>query len=304
MAKYDGNPQDYTPLIESGYEFNLEAYLKRGWDLFTQNVSGFIAYVFIFSIISAIISQIGGMLGMGNLILTFVMTQVANIPVIGLAAGFLIMAHKIAQNQDFEFGSFFEGLKDMIQLWVASFISGILALIPLAIGFYLAMGDEMLVLYQNLQDATYVFNNSEEILANLVPYGAKFAMYGGAAVVLSILISTLYIFTQAFILFQRLSFWDAMESSRKIIRQKLGSFFLLWLVLIVGFVALIVVPMGISFYLSSGFLMFFAGLFVLAVSLVSIPYFYCVIYAAFEHIVLNNVKGSSMDTMIDEIGND
>lgn len=307
MATYNGDPQDYQPLVENGYEFDIGAYLKRGWDLFTQNVSGFIAYVFIFFIAAGIISQIGSMLGFGSPILTFITSQIANIPVVGLSAGFLIMAHKLATNQEAEFNTFFDGLKDMIQLWVASLVSGLLAMIPILIGFYLAIGDEMFAIYEMFQDTaalTEMVQDPEELLAFIAPFGAKLGIFGGIGVLVSILISTLYAFTQSFILFERLSFWDAMESSRKVISQKLLSFILLWLVLGISFIALCAIPAAIAGVTGSILLSVIAGFAIFAGFLVYFPYVNCVMYSAFEKIVLNNVDGGTMENFIDEIGSE
>lgn len=303
MATYNGNPQDYQPLIENGYEFDLGAYLKRGWELFTENVAGFIAYVFIFFIAAGILSQIGQSI-FDSPGMSYIMGQIVNIPVVALAAGFLIMAHKIATKQDTEFGTFFEGLKDMLQLWLASFVANIFALLPILIGFYLAIGDQIYPLYEMLLDSANIILNPEEFIAYIKPMWSKIAIYGGIGALVSLAISTLYAFSQAFILFERLSFWDAMETSRKIISQKLFSFILLWLVLTVSFIALCAIPFAIAGFSGSGLLMMLAGIIVFGGVLVYFPYVNCVIYAAFENVVLKNVDGGAMDNIIDEIGSE
>ncbi|MEM8887577.1 MAG: hypothetical protein AAGD28_06285, partial [Bacteroidota bacterium] len=232
MATYDGNPQDYQGIIQSGYEFRLGDYLSRGWELFKQNAGGFIGYVIVYIILSMIISGIAQMLGFGNPFLSFVIGQLAAIPTVGLGAGFILVAHRIAQNQDIEFGNFFDGLKDMVQLWLGNLVAGWLAAMPMLIGMFLAVGPNLFEWIADMQNPMAFTENSDDFMAQLTTMGPKIAMYGGLGLILTIVISTLYSFTQPNILFGRLKFWDAMEVSRKIVSQKIMSFILLMLVLI------------------------------------------------------------------------
>lgn len=291
MATYDGDPQDYQPLIEGGYTFDLGAYLSRGWEILKENVAGFIAYVFIFMIISGVMGVIGSMMGFGSSLVGFIMKQLTNIPVVGLSAGFIIVAHKIAKNEEYEFGNFFDGLKDMIQLWLGSFVSGILSTIPILIGVYLAVGPEIYSLFETFQDTQYMVNNYEEVFATLTPYGAKIGIYGGIGLLVSMLVSLLYSFTSPLILFGRLKFWDAMEVSRKIISQKLISFILLWLVVGLSFMALCAIPAFIAGAMGSGLMGAFAGLIIFSGVILFIPYVSCLTYGVYESVVLENLDG-------------
>ncbi|MEL6256386.1 MAG: hypothetical protein AAFR87_30565 [Bacteroidota bacterium] len=301
MATYDGNPQDYQEIIQSGYEFRLGNYLNRGWELFKQNAGGFIGYVIVYIILSMIISGIAQMLGFGNTFLSFILGQVAAIPTVGLGAGFILVAHRIAKNQEVEFGNFFDGLKDMVQLWLGNLVAGWLAAMPMMIGMFLAIGPNLFEWIADMQNPMALTENSEDIMAQLTTMGPKIAMYGGLGLILTIVISTLYSFTQPNILFGRLKFWDAMEVSRKIISQKIMSFILLMLVLIFS----IAVGMAVL-----GFLAGVTGSYpVIAITVIAglaglliyVGFVYCVNYAVYEDIVLNNIDGS-MEDRIDEIG--
>ncbi|MDW3647527.1 MAG: hypothetical protein R8P61_10710 [Bacteroidia bacterium] len=301
MATYDGNPQDYEGIIQSGYEFRLGDYLSRGWELFKENAGGFIGYIIIYIILSMIISTIAQMLGFGNAFLSFILGQVAAIPTVGLGAGFILVAHRIAQNQEVEFGNFFDGLKDMVQLWLGNLVAGWLAALPMLIGVYLAVGSNLFEWIADMQNPMAFTENSEDFMAQLTTMGPKIAMYGGLGLVLTIVISTLYSFTQPNILFGRLKFWDAMEVSRKIVSQKVLSFILLMLVLI-GSIAVGMGVLGFIAGASGNFLVIaitvIAGL---AGMLIYVGFVYCVNYAVYEDIVLKNMDGT-MEERIDEIG--
>ena len=303
MATYDGNPQDYEGIIQSGYEFRLSDYLKRGWSIFQENVGGFVGYVFVFFIIAMVINGVASLLGFGSEFLSFIMGQVASIPVAGLAAGFLVVAHKIAKNESHEFGNFFDGTKDMIQLWLGSLVAGLIAAVPIFIGMYLAIGPEVFDWYQMTQDPTAISENSTEVMARITELGLKIGIYGGLGMILTVVISALYSFTQPNILFGRLKFWDAMEVSRKIVSQKVLSFILLWLVLGFSMFVATIVLVGIPAATGSWGMGIISGFLVVALIVTFVAYSSCVNYAVYEDIVLNQVSGS-MDEKIDEIGSE
>ena len=303
MASYDGNPQDYEGLIQSGYEFRLGDYLKRGWAIFQENIGGFIGYIIVFAIISMVINGVASLLGFGNEFLTFIMQQVAGIPVAGLGAGFLLVAHKIARNEEHEFGNFFDGIKDMVQLWLGSLVAGLVASIPIFIGMYLAIGSEVFEWIGMMQDPTALTENSTEIMARLTEMAPKIGLYGGLGLLLTLVIATLYSFTQPNILFGRLKFWDAMEVSRKIVSQKVASFILLTFVLFISLIAVMAVFGGLTAITGSIGLGIVSGLVIVGFVLAFAGFATCVNYAVYEDIVLNNVSGG-MDEKIDEIGSD
>ncbi len=87
-------------------------------------------------------------------------------------------------------------------------------------------------------------------------------------VIPAIYLSVAYAFSIFFIIFHKLDFWQAMEYSRKIITKKWWSFFGLFLVLgLLNAVGLIFLLVGVLF---------------------TLPFTYCVIYAAYEDIIINN----------------
>ncbi len=96
-----------------------------------------------------------------------------------------------------------------------------------------------------------------------------FILIGAFALIIpAIYLSIAYAFSTFFIIFHKLDFWQAMEYSRKIITKKWWSFFGLFIVL--------------------GLLNVVGIMFLLVGVLFTLPFTYCVIYAAYEDIILNN----------------
>ena len=91
QAVYEGNPEDYQELIENGYDFHLNNYLNRAWELFKAYPGGFIG----FFLLSILILGTAGSFGL---------SWVLQGP---LTIAYFIVAHKAATGDNFEFGDFF-----------------------------------------------------------------------------------------------------------------------------------------------------------------------------------------------------
>lgn len=131
---YDGNPDAYNHLIESGYSFHFGEYINRGWEIFKQYPGGFIGFMFLLMLIAGVASMI----------------PVAGVGVAyALSAGIFIVADKIAKGDPYEFGDFFKGFDHFLQLMIAGLlmqvfigVGFVLLIIP---GIYLAIAYSMVV---------------------------------------------------------------------------------------------------------------------------------------------------------------
>ncbi len=97
-------------LIQQGYETDAGSYIRRGWEIFQDNMGLFVAYtliMFLIGILSAFI-PFGSLLVSGP-----------------LTAGFYIVANKISKGEPYEFGTFFKGFDFFVPLLLYSLISGI-----------------------------------------------------------------------------------------------------------------------------------------------------------------------------------
>ena len=98
--------------IQNGYDFNIGAYISKGFELFKGNPGGYLGFTVVFIIISFITSVIpilGTLVGIG-----------INPP---LMVGIPMAAHKQENYSDIEFGNFFKGFDHFAQLIVANIIT-------------------------------------------------------------------------------------------------------------------------------------------------------------------------------------
>jgi len=155
---------------------------------------------------------------------------------------------------------------------VGSLISLIIAG-PLSAGFLIVAFKLIRNRVTNFEDFFRGFSNFLPLflvylLTNiLVGIGMIFLIIPG------IYLAVAYLFSMAFVVERRLNFWDAMETSRKLITKRWFSFF--GLVLLLGLINLV------------GALLLGLGL------LVTIPVSFCTIAAAYDDIV--GVSASSVD---------
>jgi uncharacterized membrane protein len=115
-------------LIQQGYETDAGKYIRRGWEIFQDNMGIFIAY----TVIMILISVFAAIIPFGSLLVSGPLT-----------AGFYIVANKISKGEPYEFGTFFKGFDFFVPLLLYSLIAGIftaLGFIALIVpGIYLAV---------------------------------------------------------------------------------------------------------------------------------------------------------------------
>ena len=259
---YNGDPKQYDHLVENGYEFHLKKYINEGWDLFNKNAWGF----FGFAILSTIITSMAGQVpGLGVFIQAFVGSA--------LTAGFFIVANKLRNGESTEFGDFFKGFDDIQQLGFARLIIiGIVVAIMGIFAGYLFISTDFIHVVQDFSfDTLRDFFQNPEIL-----------MSSSALIIPMIYISVAYMFTVPFIVLGRMGFWNAMETSRKVITRNFFNFLLMSLT--IGLISIV------------GLLIFGIGVF--ATQAVS----YCIIYAAYMDIAGH--QAMEMDDTIEEIGDE
>lgn len=224
---YDAGPKNTDNLIREGYSTDVSSYLGRGWEIFQQNVGGFVGFLIIIFLINVAFGAVGGVLDpaandpaseqmpSGISALLSVINSVISVP---LNAGFYVVAFKLVKRRATTFSDFFRGFNYFLPLLLASIVTGIFILLGL--------------------------------LLLIVP---------------GIYLAVAYSFTVPLILERKMDFWQAMETSRKLISKRWFSFF--WL-------GLLVFLINIAGALACGL-----GL------LVTVPLTYCTYVAAYENIL-------------------
>lgn len=119
---------------------------------------------------------------------------------------------------------------------------------PLSVGFYLIIFKRMRGEELNVGDIAKGFNHFvPSVLANIL-ISAFVAIGLALCIIPGLLIAALYLFTYAFILEQKLDFWEAMEASRKVLKDHLFEMTIFVLLLgLINFVGVLLCGIGVIF---------------------------------------------------------
>jgi len=243
--------QDYPHLERlaiEGYDFRFSDYMSKGMDIFKKDVGGFVGFTFVMIAILCMASFVP----MGTTLLSPALT-----------AGWAIVAYNIIRNQHHEFNEFFKGFDHFVQLFLVSLISGLIIaamFMPFIIGAI-----------------SFVAANNFFALDS-PPDFSEFPMtafwLGMLVIAPVIYLAVSWSWAPFFVIFHKMQFWDAMETSRKILTKNWWIFFAF--VIVTGIIA------------GAGILVFGIGMFF------TVPLAACMSYVAFAEIVgLHDENGES-----------
>ena len=248
-------------IIAEGYDFKFGDYISRGFEIVQKNWGGFIGYTILFFLLTSVISLIPLVGFIAN---TFFISP-------ALTVGFYLVAHKLWNNQNTEFGDFFKGFDHIGQLALTALVQTLIV-VAVMIPFFIMIKDSGLInWYMDLLNDPIGMQGA----VPPTPAGWTFILllpviYFGIA----------YSWSYLFVVFYKMQFWDAMESSRKLITKKWFLFFAFYFV--IGIIAV-------------------AGMIVLCIGLLfTIPAMYCMMYAAFEDITHLNAEPEEGEADIEQ----
>jgi len=208
-------PTRVQQTIDRGYEFNFGDYISKGINLVVKNAGLFIAFTFVFLLITMVLSFIP------------VIGQLASSIVVGpcLGAGFLIAARRTDEGRALEFGDFFKGFDHLAQLATMAVIT-VLIMIVVAIPFIAIAGFSYFTAFSSggIPEFPPIWT-----LVLLIPV---------------IYLSIAWSMGTYLVVFHDMKAWPALEASRQIVTKQWGYFFLLLLVTailaVLGFIVLLV----------------------------------------------------------------
>lgn len=229
-------------IIAEGYDVPISDFVSRGFKLFNENMGNFVIYTLVFFAISFLLSFIPIVGQIGSLFITPPLT-----------AGFYLAAHKTRKEGGAELGTFFKGFDFFVPLIMRSLATMGIAII-LMLPFILLIYNSDFAAWMTEYAAT-----NDPTLLESFPGLPKW--YAFITLIPLIYIGISYLFADMFILFNGAHFWDAMESSRRLITKNWFSVFFL---AIVGGVIVMV-----------GFLLCGVG------ALFTVPAYMCIVYLAF-----------------------
>lgn len=252
--RYDG--KSLESVLANGYSFNLGDYLNKAFRLFGNDAGSYIG----FTLVSLVIGFVIGLIPyLGTLAGLFVNPA--------LNGGWFIFGQKHNTGQQRSFSNFFDGFKNppWLQLVIGSFISSLFVgiavlLIILPAGAFIGMDYFMdLASLKNMRDP----EEMTAILSGL--FAGKILLVVLLAVLVGCLIAVLYLFMPLFIIFRGMSFWEAMEASRKVVSKNYIQVLLFLIVL--------------------GILLVVGAMICLVGLLVAVPIYFLAVYSAFEDIM-------------------
>ncbi|MFK8101886.1 MAG: hypothetical protein AB8G15_05160 [Saprospiraceae bacterium] len=188
-------------IISNGYEFNTFDYLSKGYDIFRQNMGGFVGFILVMGAVNFIADLIPIL---GDLAFTLVLCPV-------LSVGPYIVAHKIYKRETHEFADFFKGtdyLKELVIFTAVTMAVSLFFGLPFAGVYYdLYFGEPMNILQESFSPFSFLI---------FIP-------------LIYLIVS--WSWSSLFIVFYKMNFWDAMEMSRKIIMKNWLQYFFFLIVL-------------------------------------------------------------------------
>lgn len=194
------NQQKLERLIEQGYEFRLGDYISEGFSILQKQMGLFVAFTLIFFLI-AVAAQIVPVVG--PIASSFFLTP-------PLVAGYYLVSHRIKLGESITFNDFFSGFSFIGQLALATLVMTIFYIVGM-IPFFASVGTSIF-----LGDFTGFDGFPFWSFLLLLPL-----VYLGVA----------YTWTSLFIVFYKMDFWPAMETSRRLITKNWWQIFLFAIVI-------------------------------------------------------------------------
>ena len=253
--------QHVQRLLEKDYSFKFGDYIAKGFNILGKNLGGFV----VFGLLAGIMIMVAGFIPiLGGIAANLILTP-------ALLAGVYIVANKVERQEDREFSNFFDGFQYIAQLALVALVSGIIILLSL-IPFGLA---NVNILAWLLDTFTHGFVTTDTFA--FVSDFPGFSTWTLLLLLPAIYFSVAYAWSGMFVVFHKLSFWDAMEASRIMITKKWPIFFLFMIV--TGLIG------------GLGVLGFFIGI------LFTYPAMLCMHYAAFSDVTELNQATDEVDIL-------
>ena len=239
--------------VEQGATFSIRQAFSDGFNYLGKNIGPFVGFTLVGGLISMVVSFIAGSIPymIGSLAM-----QAAFSP--ALVMGYAIYNRKWQQDQNPEFGNFFDGFKtNYQQLLIANLVLVIitLALTALLITPYLSGIKEMIT--EAALDPDLFQDIAMDMLATATEYWWTFVIY----FILMLAIQILYLQVNYFVVFYNWGFWESMEASRLLMSRVFFKTF--WFFILIG----VFLAIGALFTLFIGLLFLYPAVMLMSYSI-------------------------------------
>lgn len=246
---------DYSQLLKEGYRFNIGEHLGNGWKLFSKGAGSFIGFTLVFFILYFAYSFLSLTTWPPLIFAIYLIITPLN-------AGVFIFIKQLKKDHE-EFSDFFRGFQSFGQLTLFTLVM-ILISIPfmiLVFGYMMPWEEYIQLIRGDISPEMFEVTYANHMANNFEGFVyVMFLMYA-----LMAYIGLSYSLVIPLIVESKLGFWQAMETSRKIVAKKFLSFFALALVTILIVMVSTMLTCGLA-------------------SLVAFPFMACVIYSSYDGI--------------------
>ncbi|MGL4632758.1 MAG: hypothetical protein ACRCVT_16260 [Leadbetterella sp.] len=210
--------------LQNGFEVKISDYLSRGWEMFKDNMGGYIGYTILFFFIALIC----GLIPFVNIVSGIIITPC-------LIFGFdLVLNETSVKKTPPPFGTFFNGFSYLGKIVVIALIKSLIVLIciiPLGISIGFSILNN--------------FNDARAMVTSIL--GASIPLLLISSIVI-LYISICWTFAQQIAVFNNKEAWESMETSRKLVNKNWFGVFLLTIVLgAINFAGLLFIGLGLIF---------------------------------------------------------
>ena len=233
--------------IDEGYSFHASDYISTGFNLMNRNLGGYLGYFLIVTLIYVV----------GSLIPCFGGLALAVVAPC-LMIGFAHVAHLQEMGQPLNFNDFFRGFDRLADLFITALLTGLLTLAAILPGYILLFAG----LYSSFGD-DFVGGNPEELYGELpaMILNNGLAIAGLALVLIpGVFMSVIFSWSAYFVWFFRLSPWEAMQASRRVIQRGFWQMLLfLFVTGLIGISGILLLGVGMLFTYPAMLLMHYAA---------------------------------------------
>ncbi len=273
-------------VLQNGYDFPVIKYLKQGWQFFSNNPWTFIGFLLIVLVISMTLGFIP------------LIGSIAS-AIIGpaLYIGYGIVCNRMEREEPYEFGNFFDGFKSLGQIALYVLVYSVFLMVLLIPTLVVMWNSGLFEFYQELLTNPTMMESPDDIDLDL--FSGPFFLVLGLNLIPVIYLGLSYIWTPHFIVFGGMGFWEAMESSRRVVTRNWFGVFSLFLVIMGAFI-LIGALGGALMALSPVIGGLFLAVFLFTVLLL-IPVLYCAIYAGFSDVMNLTAEDAGEQELTDHL---
>lgn len=240
----------FTSLIENTNPLIISKIFRNGWNIFKQNISGFVIY----TILMSILLSLSALTGIGILLI--------GMP---LLMGFYMMADNIHIGERQGFSTFFQGFKHFLPLFVYMLIFSLIVTLFAALALLVYspthIGEVGTSLSPSDRGFLLPFLLLIEFLGNLI----NVIVYLLIPFIPLTYLAIAFGFAPMLIVFEGLSTWTAMKISWKLMHKK-------WLKVMLAYILLLIIGL-------SGSLIYLIG------AIFTLPLAYCMHYALYRELI-------------------